>query len=50
MTRPRMIASVASSSVTGMALRSATGMGSLVKIESPGLKLTICQTQSAYCS
>ena len=33
MTKPKTIASVASSSVTGMAFRSATGMGSLVKIE-----------------
>ena len=49
MTRPRIMASVASSSVTGMAFLSATGIGSLVKIESPGLRLTICQTQSAYC-
>ena len=38
MTRPRIIASAASSSVTGIAFLSATGMGSLVKIECPGLK------------
>ena len=40
------MASVASSRVTGIAFLSATGMGSLVKMESPGLKLTICQTQT----
>ena len=33
-----------------MAFVSATAMGSLVKMESPGLKLTICQTQMRYCS
>ena len=44
------MASVASSRVTGIAFSSATGMGSLVKMESPGLKLTICQTQTRYCS
>ena len=43
------MASVASSRVTGMAFLSATGMGSLVKMESPGLRLTICQTQITYC-
>ena len=50
MTSPRIIAKSASSRVTGMAFFRATGMGSLVKIESPGLRLTICQTQIRYCS
>jgi len=44
------IASAASSRVTGIAFRSETGIGSFVKMESPGLKLTICQSQIKYCS
>ena len=43
------MASTASSRVTGIAFLSATAIGSLVKMESPGLKLTICQTQIRYC-
>src|SRR6266568_5616917 len=50
MTRPRMRASVASSSVTGMDFFKLVAMGSPVKIESPGRKLTICHSQSRYCS
>jgi len=50
MTIPMIMASEASSSVTGMAFLSDTAIGSLVKMEWPGLRLTICQTQSAYCS
>src|SRR5438094_3439806 len=50
MTRPRMSASVASSSVTGMDFFKLVAMGSPVKIESPGRKLTICHSQSRYCS
>ena len=49
MTSPRIMASTASSSVTGMDFFSATEMGSFVKIESPGLRLTICPTQMRYC-
>ena len=49
MTMPSTSARAASSSVTGMAFLSATGIGSFVKIEWPGLKLTICQAHSKYC-
>ena len=47
---PMIMASAASSSVTGMAFLSDTVIGSFVKIESPGLRLTICQSQIPYCS
>src|SRR5215467_5282713 len=50
MTSPMISASAASSSVTGIAFLRDTGIGSFVKIESPGLRLTICQSQSRYCS
>ena len=49
MTRPRIIASTASSTVTGMAFASATAIGSLVKMEYPGSKVTIWRTQMKYC-
>ncbi len=49
MTSPMTIASAASSRVTGIAFRSDTEIGSFVKIESPGRRLTICQSQSRYC-
>jgi hypothetical protein len=49
MTRPRIMASTASSTVTGMDFLRATEMGSLVKMESPGLRLSICQAQMRYC-
>jgi hypothetical protein len=49
MTRPRMRARTASSMVTGIDFLRATAMGSLVKMESPGLRLTICHAQSRYC-
>ena len=50
MTSPRSIASVASSIVTGMDFPRAAAMGSFVKIEYPGLRLTSCQSQIRYCS
>src|SRR2546426_4988280 len=50
MTSPMIIARVASSRVTGIAFLSETGIGSFVKMESPGLRLAICQSQIAYCS
>src|SRR4051794_2281158 len=50
MTMPRTMASAASSIVTGTAFLRLVVIGSPVKSESPGLRLTICQTQSAYCS
>ena len=49
MTMPMTMASAASSSVTGTAFLSDTAIGSFVKIEWPGLRLTICQSHSPYC-